>query len=359
MGERAHHGAQVCSGTNPRKCQDLGDSILLILGSVILLNVGINVVTLLWRHLKSSLRILFHHFFPKDKHPSCAGGHPMCTRCSMDPKNLCSRVSSRFHRRPGFLARHPNHLNSWIPDMNDEKASGCCWVPPPCGHTGAPVDAPWGPWKEGVMGAGEASQVTALKAQAPFISRHQTPSQFPRMSTVDVVPLLLPHESKTNTPDYDPPRVPAQTHTHSPPHTPEHTTAQTQTSSPAHGPEHTTPRARASSLARAPEHTTPQAQTLQAHGPEHTTPQAQTFPAHRPEHTTPRAQTFPAHGPEHTTPQAQTFPAHRPEHTTPRAQASFPAHTLEHTTPKARASSLARAPEHTTPPGPDPPSPWT
>lgn len=46
MGERAHHGAQVCSGTNPRKCQDLGDSILLILGSVILLNVGINVVTL-------------------------------------------------------------------------------------------------------------------------------------------------------------------------------------------------------------------------------------------------------------------------------------------------------------------------
>nr|KAF6459063.1 SPEM family member 3 [Rousettus aegyptiacus] len=65
MGERAYHGAPVCSGTNPRKCQDLGDSILLILGSFILLNVGINVVTLLWRHLKSSLRILFHHFFPK------------------------------------------------------------------------------------------------------------------------------------------------------------------------------------------------------------------------------------------------------------------------------------------------------
>lgn len=46
MGERTHHGAQACSGTNPRKCQDLGDSILLILGSFILLNVGINVVTL-------------------------------------------------------------------------------------------------------------------------------------------------------------------------------------------------------------------------------------------------------------------------------------------------------------------------
>lgn len=46
MGERAHHRAQVCSGTNLRKCQDLGDSILLILGSFILLNVGINVVIL-------------------------------------------------------------------------------------------------------------------------------------------------------------------------------------------------------------------------------------------------------------------------------------------------------------------------
>lgn len=46
MGEQVYHGAQACSGTNLRKCQDLGDSILLILGSFILLNVGINVVTL-------------------------------------------------------------------------------------------------------------------------------------------------------------------------------------------------------------------------------------------------------------------------------------------------------------------------
>ena len=46
MGEQTHYRAQPCSGTNPRKCQDLGDSILLILGSFILLNVGINVVTL-------------------------------------------------------------------------------------------------------------------------------------------------------------------------------------------------------------------------------------------------------------------------------------------------------------------------
>lgn len=55
MVEQAYHGAQVCSGTNPRKCQDLGDSILLLLGSLILLNVGINVVTLVRRGLGSSV----------------------------------------------------------------------------------------------------------------------------------------------------------------------------------------------------------------------------------------------------------------------------------------------------------------
>nr|XP_035922263.1 uncharacterized protein SPEM3 [Halichoerus grypus] len=314
MGERAYHGAQVCSGTNPRKCQDLGDSILLILGSFILLNVGINVVTLLWRHLKSSLRILFHHFYPKDKQPSYTGGHPMCTHSSMDTKNLCSRVSSRFHRRPGFLVGYPNHPNSWIPDTNDEKASGCCWMPPQCGHAGAPMDAPRGPWKEGVMGAGEAPQVTALKARARFNSRHQAPSQFPRMSKVDMVPLLLPHESKTNTPDYDPAHAPAQTQTHSPAHTPEHSTplaraqTQMQTSSPAHTHEHSTPKAQA------------QAQTQ----------------------TSPRA-----HAPEPTTCQAHSSSlAHAPEHNIRQTQTCSPAHTLEHNLPQAQLHSLAQAPEY-------------
>nr|XP_045744140.1 LOW QUALITY PROTEIN: uncharacterized protein SPEM3 [Mirounga angustirostris] len=347
MGERAHHGAQVCSGTNPRRCQDLGDSILLILGSFILLNVGINVVTLLWRHLKSSLRILFHHFYPKDKQPSYTGGHPMCTHCSMDAKNLCSRVSSRFHGRPGFLVGYPNHLNSWIPDTNDEKASGCCWMPPQCGHAGAPMDAPGGPWKEGVMGAGEAPQVTALKARARFNSRHQAPSQFPRMSKVDMVPLLLPHESKTNTPDYDPAHAPAQTQTHSPAHTPEHSTplaraqTQMQTSSPAHTHEHSTPKAQAqaqtqtSRRAHAPEPTTCQAHSSSlAHAPEHTTSQAQTCsPAHTLEHNLPQAQIHSlAQAPEYKPLQARTCSAAlTPEHITPQDQTCSPAHAAEHT----------------------------
>ncbi|XP_040856743.1 uncharacterized protein SPEM3 [Ochotona curzoniae] len=177
MGERAHHGAQACSGTNPRRCQDLGDSILLILGSFILLNVGINVVTLLWKHLKSSLRILFHHFFPKD------------------PKTLYSRVSSRFHRRSSFLLEHNQHPDSWTPDTNDAKPSRL-WMSSPCGHAGAPAEVPWGPWKEGMLGATEAPQAVALKAQASLLSK---PGSFPQFlktgSKVDAaVPLRLPHE---------------------------------------------------------------------------------------------------------------------------------------------------------------------
>ncbi|KAF6298855.1 hypothetical protein mRhiFer1_008910 [Rhinolophus ferrumequinum] len=261
MGERAHHGAPVCSGTNPRKCQDLGDSILLILGTFILFNVGINVVTLLWRNLKSSLRILFHHFFPKDKQPSCIGSHPMCMRCSVDPKNLCSRVSPRFHRCPSFLLRHPNHLDSWIPDTNDERASRCCWMPPQCGHAEGPMETSWGLWKEGMMGTGETPQVTASKSQATFLSRQETSSHFPRMNKLDMAPLHLPQGNKTKTPVYDS----DQTRTHSPACPPEHISAHAQIHSTVltpehtpievHGPEHTSADTLAQAPAQAPSHT--------------------------------------------------------------------------------------------------------
>ncbi|XP_048221966.1 uncharacterized protein SPEM3 [Perognathus longimembris pacificus] len=215
MGEPAHHGAQACSGTNPRKCQDLGDSILLILGSFILLNVGINVVTLLWRHLKNSLRIIFRHFFPRAV------------------KNLCSRVSSRFHRHPSFLLRRTNHLESWEPDRNDEKISRCCWIPPQCVYAGAPTQAPWGLWKDGMMGTGEALRVTNLKDQASSNARPEISSQFLKMNKLDMVPPYLPQDSKTKGPDCAPNSAPAQ------PYSLTHRSEQTTTQSQTHTPEHT------------------------------------------------------------------------------------------------------------------------
>ncbi|XP_045055063.2 uncharacterized protein SPEM3 [Desmodus rotundus] len=349
MGERAHHGAPRCSGTNPRKCQDLGDSILLILGSFILLNVGINVVTLLWRHLKSSLRILFRHFFPKDKQPSCIGSHPMCMRCPMDPKNLCSEVSSHFHHHPSFLLRHPNHLDSWIPDTNDEKASRCCWISPQYGHTRAPVETPWGLWKEGMMGAGESPQVTASKAQATFISRQETSPQFPKMNKLDMAPLHLPQENTNKTPDYDPDQTPvpapAQAQTHSPVRPPEHTPTQARTHSPVRPPEHTPTQAHTHSPVRPSGHTTTQAQTHSpVHPPEHTPTQAHTHsPVRPPEHTPTQAHTHsPVHPSGHAPPQAQVHSiVHPPEHTP--TQVHIPEHISAHTPAQAPAPAPMHA----------------
>ncbi|XP_045426052.1 LOW QUALITY PROTEIN: uncharacterized protein SPEM3 [Lemur catta] len=347
MGERAHHGAQVCSGTNPRKCQDLGDSILLILGSFILLNVGINVVTLLWRHLKSTLRTLFHHFFPKDKQPSGIGSHPMCMRCSTDPKNLCSRVSSCFHRRPSFLLRHANHLDSWIPDMNDEKVSRCCWMPPQCGHAGAPTEAPWELWKEGMMEAGEAPQVTALKGQTSLLFKPETSSQFPKMSKLDMVPLRLPPESKTKTPDYAPAQAPAQAQTHSLAHISEHTPTHTQTYSAGHTPQCT--HSQAQDLEDASAHTqahtpapapAPTPPPTPAHSSVHT-------PAQNLDHTQART---PAQAPAQAQTHSQTYTlehthsqAHSPGYTSAIAPVLSPVHTPAH----AFTHSQAQAPEHT------------
>ncbi|XP_054988180.1 uncharacterized protein SPEM3 [Sorex araneus] len=253
MGEQAYHGAQVCSSTNPRKCQDLGDSILLLLGSFILLNVGINVVTLLWRHLKSSLRIIFRYFFPKDKQHSCPGGHPLCMRCSPSPKNLCSRVPSRFYRHPSYPLGHPTHLDSWMPDVNDEKAFKCCWKPSQCGHGGAPMELPWGLSKEGMAGAGEAPQAQNLKTHTNLLSKQDTSSQPTRMSKLDTAPLHLPQEIKTKTPDSGP----AQANAPSSPPTAEQVP---KTSPPTQTPQDSSSQAQIGPPVSISDHSTPQAQ---------------------------------------------------------------------------------------------------
>ena len=44
MGERTYYGAEPFPGPIPRKCQEQGDAILLLLVSLIFVNVGINMV---------------------------------------------------------------------------------------------------------------------------------------------------------------------------------------------------------------------------------------------------------------------------------------------------------------------------
>ncbi|XP_063098315.1 uncharacterized protein SPEM3 [Cavia porcellus] len=326
----------VCSGTNPRKCQDLGDSILLLLGSFILLNVGLNVVTLLWRNLKGSLRILVRHFFCQDKEPS----RPAGTHCTADPKALCSRVSSRVHCHTSNLLRRTNHRDSWIPD--GEKASRCCRMPPQCGQARVPSEAPGRLGKEG---AGEAPQVTALKDRASLLSRTENSSQVRKMNKLNMVSLSLPQESKTKAPDHGltraapkaksypsahtstvhipppmPPPTPEPIPTHvlppAPPPSPIHAStsaptladsqaqapdlapapicASTPTPAPAPAPEHTPEQSLPHNCENIPAHTTPQVgwdETLtsahsKGHDPVHTSTQACTHTqGHIPKHT--------------------------------------------------------------------------
>ncbi|XP_060060286.1 uncharacterized protein SPEM3 isoform X2 [Erinaceus europaeus] len=301
MGERTYYGAQVCSGTNPRKCQDLGDSILLILGSFILLNIGINV---LWRHLKSSLRILFHHFFPKDKQHSCTGSRPTCVRYPVTPKILCSKASPRFRRHSSCLLGHPHHLDSCTADMNDEKVAGCCWVSPPCGHT----RAPWRLRKEGMTGAGEAPQVPPIKGQGTFLSKQPASSQFAKISKLDRVPLHLPQESKTKNSNCAVVQAPAQTHHRCPIHT------------------------------QPPQYMLSNPSTAQLHQQPPSQAQLQP-PVHPPEHTP--SHISPEHALENTFSQTQGHsPDLAPEHTPAQAQLQIPAPTED------SVCSLGHTPKH-------------
>ncbi|XP_033618700.1 LOW QUALITY PROTEIN: uncharacterized protein SPEM3 [Fukomys damarensis] len=356
MGEQAYHGAHVvCSGTNPRKCQDLGDTILLILGSFILLNVGLNVVTLLWRHLKGFLRILVHHFFPKGKEISALGSRPVCVRCTADPKNLCSRVSSRFHRHHSFLFRHANHHDSWIPDTNGEKASRCCAMSPQRGQARAPTEAPGGLWKEG---AGKAPQVTALKASLP--SKAESASQFWKMNKLDMDLFSLPQERKTKTSDHDPAYPPIKAKTQSSAHTstacippptpdstPTHVPPPTPSSTPTHAPAPISAPTLAHSQAHIPAHAAGPAPThAPALIPTHaSTPTPAQAPAHTPEHSQ-------AHSSENTSANTPVHPQayasahsqnHDPVHTSTQAWSHAKAHIPKHISAQASASTLANS----------------
>ncbi|XP_021094058.1 flocculation protein FLO11 isoform X2 [Heterocephalus glaber] len=307
----------------------------------------------LWRHLKGSLRILVHHFPPQGKEPSALGSRPVCMRCTADPKNLCSRVSSCFHHHPRFLLRHAHH-NSCIPDTNDEKASTCCGIPPQCGQARAPTEAPGGLWKEG---AREAPQATALKAQDSLPSRTENSSQFRKMNKLDMNPFSLLQESKTKTSDHDPAygptkaksqfsaytstaHVPPPTHASAPISAPTlgHSQAHTPACPPAPIPTYAPGPTPAQTPAHTPEHS-------QAHSSENTSANT---PAHPLAYASAHSQS--RHDPVHTSTQAWTHAqAHIPEHISAQASGrtlanSHLIHSYAHTPVPAPSSTTAPPP---------------
>ncbi|XP_028912044.1 spermatid maturation protein 1-like isoform X2 [Ornithorhynchus anatinus] len=108
-----------CPGSHPEACRDLGDAVLLLLGLIIAINIGLNVVTLIWRRLRGSLRRVFHYFFPirVPDHRLSPPAPDVRVRCTMDPVKLTLTPPALRHHRG------PSAPDPWAPDTDDEKAA--------------------------------------------------------------------------------------------------------------------------------------------------------------------------------------------------------------------------------------------
>uniref|UniRef100_A0A8C5KTU5 Spermatid maturation 1 n=1 Tax=Jaculus jaculus TaxID=51337 RepID=A0A8C5KTU5_JACJA len=118
MAERPRPGWASYHYPNTNNCQDMGNSILLLLGLVICINIGINMVTLLWSRLRVVLRRMFHILCEKDAAKSSSPGtvtkpakkqsHPeVHLRCTMDPvKMTVTPPPARRRHRASLSHRH-------------------------------------------------------------------------------------------------------------------------------------------------------------------------------------------------------------------------------------------------------------
>uniref|UniRef100_A0A8D2CBX9 Spermatid maturation protein 1 N-terminal domain-containing protein n=1 Tax=Sus scrofa TaxID=9823 RepID=A0A8D2CBX9_PIG len=137
MAERPRPGWASYHSPNTNSCQDLGSSILLLLGLIICINIGINMVTLLWRRLRGFLHYAFHVICEKETSKSCSpwkktqspkqSSPRVHLRCTMDPvKMTVTPPPTRRHRRRGSSARRAHRPVAWAPDTDeddDEKPS--------------------------------------------------------------------------------------------------------------------------------------------------------------------------------------------------------------------------------------------
>ncbi|XP_008060506.1 spermatid maturation protein 1 [Carlito syrichta] len=134
MAERPRPGWASYHNPNTNSCQDLGNSILLLLGLIICINIGINMVTLLWNRLRGILHHMFHHIIcekeapkptspRKESQPSKKENSPAIhLRCTMDPvKMTVTPPPTRHHRHRGSLSRYARRPVARTPDTDDEK----------------------------------------------------------------------------------------------------------------------------------------------------------------------------------------------------------------------------------------------
>ncbi|XP_005067588.1 spermatid maturation protein 1 [Mesocricetus auratus] len=132
MAERPRPEWVSYQNPSTNNCQDMGNSILLLLGLIICINIGINLVTLLWSRLRIILHRMFHIICEKETtklsspgRQSQASRKQTCPevhlRCTMDPvKMTVTPPPTRRHRRRASQCRRAHHPVAWPPDTDDE-----------------------------------------------------------------------------------------------------------------------------------------------------------------------------------------------------------------------------------------------
>ncbi|KAI2581083.1 spermatid maturation 1 [Homo sapiens] len=119
---------------NSNSCQDLGNSVLLLLGLIICINISINIVTLLWSRFRGVLYQVFHDTICEKEAPKSSllrkqtqppkkqSSPAVHLRCTMDPVMMTvSPPPAHRHRRRGSPTRCAHCPVAWAPDTDDEK----------------------------------------------------------------------------------------------------------------------------------------------------------------------------------------------------------------------------------------------
>ncbi|KAG8507116.1 Spermatid maturation protein 1 [Galemys pyrenaicus] len=143
MAEQPRPGWTSYHSSHTNNCQDLGNSILLLLGLIICINIGINMVTLLWHRLRGFLHQVFHIMCEKEAkpcppekktEPPKQSSPTVHLRCTMDPVQMTvTPPPIRRHRRRGLSGRRAHRPTAWRRDSDEEeKPRRHC--PPLCSH---------------------------------------------------------------------------------------------------------------------------------------------------------------------------------------------------------------------------------
>ncbi|XP_036050918.1 spermatid maturation protein 1 [Onychomys torridus] len=167
MAQRSRPEWDSYQNPNSNNCQDVGNSILILLGLIICINIGINLVTLLWSRLRIILHRIFHIICEKEStqlcsprrqiQPSRKQTYPeVHLRCTMDPvKMTVTPPPTRRHRRRASQSRRAHRPLAWAPDTDEGRPphqhQAICshhWDGPKDWESFQPLQEIWEPWTQ-------------------------------------------------------------------------------------------------------------------------------------------------------------------------------------------------------------------